>query len=214
MKTKANTWSGYRLRVGLIGLVCLGFGGCSIWDASVRYPGENKIKAAYDNISEETRDLDWPDLAKQEGFPKDPDKVPRHFKTDWDIKVQYVMAAITLPIGLVFAFSFLRSYGRWVASDEEGVTTSWGHNVRFDQVARLDKKRWSKGIAVVHHSDGNEPRKLVLDGWKFDREPIDAIVEEVESRLSPDQIDQPAGAAAPASNEPDAADEPADTESD
>jgi len=212
MPAKANIWSGYRFRVGLIGLVCLGFGGCSVWDGFVKYPRLTTIFIAYSTMPEETRDQNWPAYARQEGWPEDPDDVPRHIKTDWDIRTQYIMAAITLPIGLVFGFFLLRSYGRWVASDEDGLTTSWGHTVPFDQIARLDKKRWNKGIAVVHQTDGQQ--KLVLDDWKFEREAMDQIVEEVESHLSPDQVDQPAVAVADPSDHAGGAGEPGNDQRD
>ena len=190
MPVKAKTWSGYQFRVGLIGLVCIGFGGCSLWDGFVRYPSQNDIKTAYDTLDEETRDEKWPAIARSKGWPADPDEIPGHFRTDSDIMTQFIMAAITVPIGLLFGYFFARSYGRWVATDDEGITTSWGQNVRFDQINRLGKQKWSKGIAVVHHNEGDLERKLVLDDWKYEREPMGQIVEEVESHLAPDQIDE------------------------
>ena len=206
MPVKANIWSGYRFRVGLIAAICLGFASWCLYDAKVKYPLHNRINAAYEsmlseyaranpNVSEEDAkvevdDKKWPPLATEEGWPTDPLKLP-HRHSGTDIFTQYLMLTLTAPFGLVFGFLFLRCRGRWVACDEQGLTTSWGQTAPFDQITRLNKRRWKKGIAIVYHQANGQELKLTLDDWKFDRELMDQIVAEVESRLSPDQIDEP-----------------------
>ena len=68
----------------------------------------------------------------------------------------------------------------------------------FDAITRLNKRRWEKGIAVVRYTDATGDGKLVLDDWKFEREPTDRIGDEVEKRLKVDQIELPAGKSSPA----------------
>lgn len=251
----AGIWSGYCWRIGLITVMCLGFGGWSLYDGLVKYPLHNEMNRAYEHapydsleewwypvamehnwpqnprellkafrqLPESSRAQEWPGIAQEKGWlqdskqveeldqafretgsvaaedywpavaaehnwPEDPNDRP-HRKTKMDIMTQFIMFAITFPIGLVFGTSLLRHLGRWVEVDEEGIKTSWGHNPSYESISRLNKRRWYKGIAVVHYRDGDRNQKLLLDDWKFDRARMDAIVEHIESKLSPDQIE-------------------------
>ncbi len=267
MDVTARTWTGYQWRVAIIALMCLGFGGWSLYDGLVGYPAKNVIADAWADLPSERldqwwheiarkegwpldpremikayRDLDdrgratqWPDLAAKNGWladpepliaewkdgedafrhehwreeamahdwPEDPADVPHH-KSPLDIITQFIMLAITAPIGLVFAFAFVRSSGRWIQCTDSQIITSQGKRVPIDTISRLNKQRWHKGIAVVHYTSGNDERRLVLDDWKFDRDAIDQIVEHLEQQLDPDKIDQPADAevAAPSDDAP------------
>ena len=193
MQVKAETWSGHRNRIALIALVCLGFACWCLYDAVVRYPTDNEIVETYENLlPAETRDDQWPQVAREHGWPEEPNGLPHRHEPS-DIFTQYVMLAISGSIGLVFGFTALRCLGRWIACDENGLTTSWGQSVAFDQITRLNLRRWKKGYATVYYTHEGNERKLAIDDWKFDREPTDQIVAEVQARLSPEQIDGPLG---------------------
>ena len=191
MPTKATTWSGYRWRLALIAAICLGFATWSLYDGFVRYPSYNRMLEQYQGLPEETQDDDWPSIAAERGWPTNPLDLPAEKKSVWDIRTQFIMTAITLPIGLIFAFAVIRTFNRWIALDEQGLNTSWGQCVPFEAITKLNKRRWHKGIAVVYHQDGPDEQKLVLDDWKYQRETMDSIVEQIEASLSPDQILNP-----------------------
>jgi hypothetical protein len=114
----------------------------------------------------------------------------------------------------VYGIAVLRSLNRWVELDEQGLSTSAGARVPFEAITRLNKRRWEKkGIAVVHYKDdGGADRKIDLDDWKFERQPMDEIVLSIESQLPSDKIQQPASTSAAAVEE--AQGEPADVDPD
>ena len=188
MAAKAVISNGYRWRLALIGVVCLLFAAWSAYDGFVKYPRINKNFKAWVEFKDKHGEQwveKWPQHAADYNLPEQPERS----KSQWSMIAQYVQLAITLPIGLWFSYLFLSSLNRWVASDENGLTGSRGEQVPYDSIATLDKKRWeAKGIAIVNYSDDQGQRRFVLDDWKFEREPTDQILIEVEQRLRPDQI--------------------------
>lgn len=117
-----------------------------------------------------------------------PDAPPKHH-SESSIFTQFIMAAITAPIGLIFLFSYLTSYRRWIRSDEEQVSTNAGQNVPYNDITRLDKERWkAKGIATVHYETKQGAGKIILDDWKFDRPTTDIVLRDIEANLGDDQI--------------------------
>ena len=153
----------------------------ALWNqarAQNRWPDLKTLMAAMDRVRADQHDA----FLKTQGITS----VPRFRKRSIDVMLQFIMLGVTCPFGLIFAIAFARTFGRWIASDATGLTTSWGQHITYDAIRRLNKGRWAKkGIAVVHHDGG----KLVLDDWKFERQPMDQIVEEVESHISADLIE-------------------------
>lgn len=181
--TKASISSGYKWRLGIIALACLGFSTWFFYDGAVKYPAKQAIHQTYLRIQEEhptdfnTR---WVERARDEGWPTTP---PEPY-TDMDITTQYIFALLVLPVGLAFLWAFVRALARWISADESGLHTSWGAQAPWDAIRSIDKQRWkTKGIAVVHYDDGGTSRKVTLDDWKYEREPTVAIVAMVDQRL-------------------------------
>ena len=74
-------------------------------------------------------------------------------------------------------------------ADSTGIRSSWGRELRFDQIIHLDKKKWNnKGIAKIRYDDNGSKRTFVLDDCKFDREPSEQILRLVEANIREDQI--------------------------
>jgi len=251
MDVTARSWTGYQWRVTIIAMMCLGFGGWSLYDGVVGYPAQNKIADAWEqlpgenmsdwwheiarnqgwpldpremidryvSLDEQRRVKEWPELAAEHGWPsrpeeainswseagdvyrqenwkvmalangwpEDPADIPHH-KTPLDIMTQFIMLAITAPIGLVFAFAFLRSFGRWIQCTDSQIITSKGQRVPFQAIKRLNQHRAHKGIVIVHFDHGGGERRLVLDDWKFQREAIGQIVAYLKEKLPADCV--------------------------
>ncbi|MEM6457973.1 MAG: hypothetical protein AAF710_01120 [Planctomycetota bacterium] len=178
---------GYRGRLVLITLMMLGFGAYCVYDWRIGYPAQVEVYQAFLEVREQHPDNFnevWPERAAAEGWDE---KYPKE-RTDRDVFTQFLMALITVPIGLFFLFKLVKENGRWVAMDGSGITASGGHEVKWDQIKSLDETRWkTKGIAWLHYAaaDGGE-KKILLDDFKSQREPIAQIVAAVQGRLSPE----------------------------
>ena len=187
MAVKASISSGYRWRLFAISLVCLLFAGWSSYDGFVKYPEINRVANIYENYKEQHPNWDdtWQAYAAAEDLPEK----PKQEKSDFSLYAQYVQMAIALPIGLLFGFGYLSNAGRWVAADEEAVTSSRGQKMLYGSIRRLNKERWtSKGIAVVYYDSGEGEDKIVLDDWKYSRPETDQILLDIEARITDDKI--------------------------
>lgn len=187
MNAKASISNGYRWRLGIIALMCIGWGLYCLYDGFIAYPAENAHYERYEAIKQAHPDTwrdEWDRLALENNLPINPSELEHH--EPWDIYAQYIMAAVTLPIGLLFGVAFMRAKSRWIAGDEQGLHTSWGQHAPWDAITSVDKTRWkSKGIAVVYYRDpaGNGERRITLDDWKYEREPTTALVAAVDAKL-------------------------------
>lgn len=197
MPAKATMSPGYRWRLGLIGVVCLVFAAWSAYDGLVAYPRHNEHVRALRQIRDEhPADEVW--KSKWEEYGQTHRIAVTDYeneKAQWSIIAQFIQMGITLPLGLLFGFHYMRSFGRWIATDAKGFTTSWGQEAPFASIVQLNKERWrSKGIAEVRYRDGQIERTLVLDDWKFDAPATLTMLKEVEAILTPEQIvgDKPA----------------------
>ncbi|MFA9476811.1 hypothetical protein ACERK3_00760 [Phycisphaerales bacterium AB-hyl4] len=195
MAAKASISSGYRWRLGIIAAALLLFGSAFVYDAAVTweplmeirrsYPERQRIYQQWEQVQLD-HDGDaaeanraWAAIADAEGYPDRPSEY-----TDRDIFIQWVCAAITLPLGLLFAVSWVRTGSRWIATDDTGLHTSWGQHAPWPTLRSIDKSRWkAKGIAVVHYDDNGSERRITLDDWKYDREPTAEMLKEVEAQL-------------------------------
>lgn len=195
MSVKATIATGYRLRLLLMTLMMLGFGVYCVYDGHIAYPKTKEIGLAYQELKTQHPDdfpERWPALAESNGWPT---KVPKKIKTeaeyDSDIKTQWIMAAITGPLGLWFGFKLLRESFRWVAMDEaKGLTASGGHDAPWDSLTGLERERWkTKGIAQVVYQDAGrgKERKILLDDFKSDRAAIGRIYDAVLERVAPEE---------------------------
>ena len=194
---KASISPGYRWRLLIISVALLGFGAYCVYDWQIGYPAMVDKYEAHRRIVEENPDnhpVVWREYARSQGWGEHEPKK----KTDRDVFTQFLMACIVLPFGVFFLYKFFRENSRWVAMDDAGLTASGGREVPWDRMEQLDETRWkSKGIAWLHYRDEQgQSRKLLLDDFKAEREPIKTIVEAVQQHLYPER----ASAAAPAAD--------------
>jgi len=182
MSIRAKSSFNYKWRLALIGIVCLGFGIYCIYDGFYAYPAQRVRANKFLEMKDAGRTDEWPDYARSQGWSIEDPGSP---KSDFSIYAQYIMAAITLPIGLLFGVSYLRYMNRWVEADDNGIRTSTGQDVPWDDVTGIDTARWkAKGIAMVQYTHGEgTPDTILLDDWKFERDETVAIYKQVAEHL-------------------------------
>ena len=183
---RADVDSGFYTRFKLICVVAFGFSMWSLYDGAVTYPAQQVRALAYLELPEDGRSQAWKELAAERGWPT---QKPGEPKTTGNIVMQYFMAVVAGTASLVLLVVVLRARGRWVESNESGMTSSWGQSFEFDQVVSLDKRLWQdKGIAKVKYTQGKRKKRFVLDNYKFNRHALDIIIYDLESQIGDDKI--------------------------
>ncbi len=164
-----------------------------IYDLQVKYPNEIKRSEAFDRISaldESEQSIEWAKVTKENGWdPTKPDTVEI---INGKIKFQYFIAAVCLIGGGYFSWLYYRTLTSWIEANPSELKTSWGKELRFDQILRIDKRKWeNKGLAKIvfkKQADDEMERTFVLDDLKYDRRNTDKILELIEDSLQDDQI--------------------------
>ena len=186
MAIRADRDPKYYFRFWLIGLFATGFALWFLYDGAVTYPDQRERGLAFDKHMEENRGNEWDAYARERGWSTESPGEP---KSETDIQMQYIMAAAAGIVGVAVLLGVLRSRGRWIESDVNGITSSWGQTVPFDRVVSIDKRKWrNKGIAKIRYEDGNRKRTFVLDDFKFKRDPTDAILRQLEERVGIEKV--------------------------
>ena len=190
MALRTNISGRHLIRLTVVGLFCLGFGLWALYDGKITYPNQRERGLAYQKLQEEHREGEWPLIVAEHGWkpydqgepaqayrelkeqgrliewpqivaergwlPNDPGKP----KTESEIAVQFYMLAVAGGIGLLVLIHVLRCRGRWIEMDETGLRNSRGHQLTFDQITTIDKKKWdNKGIAKLFEKYPPPPEK-------------------------------------------------------
>ena len=110
--------------------------------------------------------------------------------SEWDIRTQFIMAAICLPIGLYLLYRLVRMAPRRLAADEDTLYCIEGPEIPFESITSIDKKKWDrKGIAWVHYEQDGKNGKALIDDWIF--KGAAAVLERIESVIDPPGEEQP-----------------------
>jgi len=186
MSFKATISPGYRWRLALVAALLLGFGGWFLKDGYVTYPKERLIAEEFKQFSDEGRREQWPEYARAKGWPDGTLGPPGKDHSDWDILLQKILGFACLPVGLLFLIGTIRTLGRWIALDDQTLSTSAGHAVPLSAITRINKDRWqSKGIAIVYFTHEGRTGRIVLDDWKYDQKATEQILAEIEKVAAP-----------------------------
>ena len=178
---KATINRGYKIRLGSIAAMCLIFGGWFFYDGFVEYPNHNEKAEEFLKYREANRLPEWERTAKEKGWSTEN---PGAVKGVWDLRVQKILGAFCTTVGLFFGSGFIRARGRWVACDQEGLSTNKIASVPFGAIQSVDSSRWkTKGIAYVLYDVSGQSGRIILDDWKFDRPATTRIYEAVQSHL-------------------------------
>lgn len=177
----------------IIGLGGLAFMAWGAYDAFVTGPFRMEMSRAFEEIKEEPDYEDkWLAL-----YEKNEDRGwTRSKPTEKPGTIQgflyfnYFVAAAGALLGIFFLLKFLKTRGTWMESTEDGITTSWGKSLKFDQITKINKKKWSKkGIAKVHFTDeSGAEQQMVFDDFKYDRSNMSELMSMCEKGLKRDQI--------------------------
>jgi len=206
MPITAKIRMGYVGRLALIALVCIGMSLWFLYDGAIGWPKKRARALKFLEIKEEVHEkyadvedavkreeliqkewMDtWYDYAEEHGFKAMNPGPPKSLQ---EIRMQFAFAGVAAAPGIVFAVFLVLSLRRWVKMDEDGVSSSGGQQVAFDDIATLDKTRWKKkGIAHITYEKDGEQQRLLLDDWKFETKAIETILREVESRIQIEQV--------------------------
>ena len=219
MALRTNISGRHLIRLTVVGLFCLGFGLWALYDGKITYPNQRERALAYQELKEQRREGEWPLIVAEHGWkPYDQGEAAQAYqelkeqgrlkewpqivaergwlpndpgepKTDAEIEVQFYMLAIAGGIGLLVLIHVLRCKGRWIEMDETGLRSSRGHQLTFDQITAIDKKKWdNKGIAKLHYQENGRKKILVLDDFVYDRPTTNDILRQVEQRVGHEKI--------------------------
>jgi hypothetical protein len=201
MPIRADNDPRYSRKFLFIGLFAAAYALYFLYDGAIGYParrvrGFEEFKSDYKAMftdpitsamdvtdfeahADESRLEKWHEYVHERDIPSAP-----------DVTMQFIMAGLTGSIAAFLLSIPLRARGKWIEVDEQGLVSSWGDGFNFDQVELVNKRQWrSKGIAKVTYRDaGGRKRRFVIDDYKFDRYPTDAILYELEQRIEPEKI--------------------------
>ncbi len=190
----------FLIRMGIVGLACLGMTAWCLNDGLVAWPAQQERATAYLKFQEENPDVGgqdlydmWKEFAAEKGWEpgvagseKTPYGPP---KSDIDINGQFYMGGFTAFLGLIFLGRVLLNRGCWIEADEDGLRSSENREVKFDQVTNLDKKKWAnKGIAKLNYEVDGRKDRIVLDDCNYDRDTTNEILRHVEASIGRDKI--------------------------
>lgn len=189
MDLKATLASSYRNRLILIAVAAMLYSAWCTYDALYGYPKKERIYEKFVETQEkypDTWSAEWEKTATEQGW--DTSNTPEA-PGDWDIATQWIQFAVVFPIGAYCLFSLAMWQRRYIGADESKLYSHAMDGVTFDAVTRIDAARWeSKGIAVIYYDAGQGEKSLVLDDWKYEREPSDAIFDRLRENIGEDKI--------------------------
>mgnify|MGYP006303246259 CR=1 FL=1 len=182
--TVAKVSPGWVVRMVIAGVAFFGFACWSLYDGLVKYPGINERVDQYQQLEQEKRLADWEALAKEKGWDPKPMRESQR-KSDWDIRTQFIMAAICAPIGLVILVRLGLTVPRKLYADDDGMVATSGKRIPYDAITAIDKKKWDrKAIAVVHYEMNGQKGTAKVDDWIF--KGAAQVLQVVEGHLSSD----------------------------
>ena len=186
MPIRADVNMRFYMRFAFISAACTVMCVWSLYDGLVKYPNQRERALKFVEYKEQNKKQEWKELAAQRGWhPGNPGEP----KSEADIMGQYVMAAVTGTLALIFVIVIAAARGRWIEVDGSGLRSSWGQQLSFDQIININKRKWAnKGIAKIRYRENGRTRRFTIDDFKFVREPTDEILRTVESHVDADQI--------------------------
>lgn len=190
MTIKAVISPRYLLRFGTIALFAIGLAIWSWYDGAIGWPNQRTRALKYIEVKEEARKAEkkqeqwhaeWRAIAQKNNWPE---KYPGEPKDEAACQAQFYMAGLAGIVGVLLALRLALLRGRWITSDDTGLSTNRGERVEYAQITALNKKDWrSKGIARVQYMVDDRKKRLVLDDYKYDRSATDMILRVVEANI-------------------------------
>lgn len=138
------------------------------------------------------KELDWHGLWLDYSAEKEwSSKVPEVPYDARKIQEQWVVFWICLVLALAAAFFLVRTLGRRLEADEEGVRAADGTRVAYGDMKSLDLRKWdTKGLAFIEYSGACGSGRIRIDGLTYggfkkeQGEPAEALMRKIRSRFS------------------------------
>lgn len=181
---------GYRNRLLLIAAGALFWSGYCVYDALIAYPDQIRAYAAITQLKDDHPD-DWRERWEEKAKANDWDPTSEPDKrTEGDILTQWLQFAIVFPIGTFCLFSVARWSSKHIGVDDDKLYANGGVEVPFEQITRIDASRWeNKGIARVYYDLGTGEQNVLIDDFKYERQPADAIFARVKDAVDEDKVE-------------------------
>jgi hypothetical protein len=181
---------GYRNRLLLIALGALFYAALCVYDARIKYPDQIRANERIEELKAE-HPIDWkdrwPEVAKENGW--DGTKEPKD-RSQGDIATQWWQFAVVFPIGMYCLISVLIWSRRSIGIDETKFYAYGGVEVPFEEITRIDAARWdNKGIARVYYNAGEVEKSVIIDDFKFERQPTNEIFKRLKEEVGEDKIE-------------------------
>ena len=169
-------------------LGCFAFTCWFLYDGLIGYPQQRVIAEAYEEIPEEDRAEQWPEVAKENGWstlvPAKTSKEITH-----GIGQQFMFTVICGIMSIVVLMKFIGGQGAYVEGDSEVIRTHKGVEVPIRSITSIDKHKWEdKGIAKIRYQVDGKQKTFIMDDFKFQREPMAQIMEFAEAHLDRESI--------------------------
>jgi len=200
MDIKSNARKSYIIKFLLIGLLGLAIGGWHLFDAISKAPKLRKHADAYlelqgplnENghamISDGDLQEAWTAYAESHDLPITKPKL--HDDIKFFVTYNYFIGTIFTLLGLWCLGVALPVIGKWIELRDGKLSTKGGSEIALKDITAIDKTRWEKkGIAKVSATDADgKVRTMTIDDLKFEREPTDKIMAEIERVAGEDKI--------------------------
>lgn len=104
---------------------------------------------------------------------------------------QWVVFWICLTLALIAAFFLLRTLGRSIRADGEGITSQSGRRIPYGDLKTLDLRKWdTKGLAFLAYDGSSGNGRIRIDGLTYggfkkeDDEPAERLMQRIRSQFS------------------------------
>ncbi|MEM9187476.1 MAG: hypothetical protein AAGB00_13370 [Planctomycetota bacterium] len=172
----------------LMGIGAFAVMGWFLYDGVYAWPLQRERYLAYKELVDANEGAKWEALAEERGWSTDPPE-DKHNRTETVIQQQFYWAAGCGVIGVLLLLKVFSARGSWIEGDGSKIATSWGQAVPFNAVTKVEKKNWAnKGLAYVTYVEGDKQRRFTIDDLKFQREPTDAILHQLEQAIGEEKI--------------------------
>lgn len=130
----------------------------------------------------------WLEYSGANGLPASPGEEPYDARK---IAEQWIGTWVCMAITATVLFFLLRTLGRSIRADSEGITTQQGRRIPYPALKTLDLRKWeTKGLAFIDYEDATRKGRIRIDGLTYggfkkdDGEPAERLMQLIRSRFS------------------------------
>jgi len=130
----------------------------------------------------------WLEYSKERGFPSSPAEEPYDARK---ISEQWVVFWICLILASGAAFFLVRTMGRKITADAQGITSQNGKRVAYTDLKTLDLRKWeTKGLAFIDYDGASGKGRIRIDGLTYggfkkeNDEPAERLMRLIRSHFS------------------------------